>query len=92
MSRTKKGSKSPGQEYWGKRPLNLGCTDQDRKNKRIGVQMERAILKRELAKLPQEPDYDEQEYEPHCEDCAKGVCPIFDINGNQVGVNGDWDI
>ncbi len=73
MSKTKKGSKGPGHEYWGKRPLNQGCTDQGRANKRIGLQIERAILKAELAKLPQEPYYDERE----CEDpCGDGTCPV----------------
>lgn len=43
MSRTKKGKKSPGWDYWGKRPLGFGA--QGTKNKRDGIQRERAQLK-----------------------------------------------
>lgn len=48
MSRTRKGKKSPGWEYWGKRPLNNTGCDGGTKNKRIGIKKERAMLKREL--------------------------------------------
>lgn len=47
MSRTKKGTKSPGHDYWGKRPLKFG--DHGTKGKRVGIQRERAIEKRKLA-------------------------------------------
>jgi hypothetical protein len=51
MSRTKKGKKPPGWDYWGKRPLELGAFGK-RKNKRKAkqeqIQRERSILKREL--------------------------------------------
>ena len=48
MSRTKKGKKPVGWDYWGKRPIGMGI--QGTKNKRVGVQKERAILKRQLKK------------------------------------------
>ena len=48
MSRTKKGKKSPGSEYWGKRPLGWGANGT--KDKRIGIKKERAIEKRKLKK------------------------------------------
>lgn len=48
MSRTKKGSKSPGQEYHGKRPLEFG--GKGKKDKRHGIQVERAQLKQKLKK------------------------------------------
>lgn len=95
MSKTKKGSKSSGQEYWGKRPLKHISKDVTG-DKRTGIQRERAILKAELAKEPTEPYYDEQEYVPHCPECAKGTCPMYKIAEDgtlvQLGVNGDWDI
>lgn len=52
----------------------------------------RQKLKRELAKEPIESEYDPEEYEPHCEACAKGTCPMYDEFGNQVGVNGDYGV
>lgn len=91
MARTKKGKKSPGHEYWGKRPVGWSYGHSRNGGKQIGSQRERAILKRELSKEPHEPEYDEQEYEPYCPDCAKGICPLYDENGNQVGVNGDYE-
>lgn len=53
MSRTKKGSKPPGWDYWGKRPLGYGAAGRPknkRKEKQEQKQRERAILKRELKK------------------------------------------
>ena len=44
MSRTKKGSKSPGWDYWGKRPIGQGANGT--KNKRIGIKRERQQLKK----------------------------------------------
>lgn len=50
MSRTKKGQKPPGWDYWGKRPgLGMGAGGKPkskRKEKRIGIKKERAALKR----------------------------------------------
>jgi hypothetical protein len=51
MSRTKKGKKPPGWDYWGKRPLELGAFGRPknkRKAKQEQIQRERSILKREL--------------------------------------------
>jgi hypothetical protein len=49
MSRTKKGTKHKWADlYWGKRPLGYGA--QGTKSKRVGIQRERAILKREVKK------------------------------------------
>lgn len=48
MSKTKKGAKPPGWEYWGKRPIGSGASGT--KNKRDGIQRERAKAKRELKK------------------------------------------
>ncbi|MCX9024635.1 MAG: hypothetical protein OIN85_00900 [Candidatus Methanoperedens sp.] len=45
MSRTKKGKKGAGWEYWGKRPLRGG--GRGTKGKRDGIQVERAKLKRQ---------------------------------------------
>lgn len=51
MSRSKKGKKAPGWDYWGKRPLGFGAMGKSH-NKRIQkqeqIQRERTILKREL--------------------------------------------
>lgn len=48
MSRSKKGNKAPGWEYWGKRP----------------TKGEKAKLKQALLKEPQEPEYCPKEYVP----------------------------
>lgn len=52
MSRTKKGTKAPGNEYWGRREgLKYGATGKPkskRAEKQAGKQRERAILKRKL--------------------------------------------
>lgn len=52
MSRTKKGKKGPGHDYWGRRPLGLG--DHGTRGKRVGIQRERAQGKKELIKLKKE--------------------------------------
>ena len=41
---------------------------------------------------PTQPYYDSAEYVEDCELCRNGTCPIFDSEGNQVGVNGDFGI
>jgi hypothetical protein len=54
MSRTKHNRKPPGWDYWGKREgLGMGAGGKPsgkKKEKRIGIKRERAILKRELNK------------------------------------------
>jgi hypothetical protein len=52
LSRTKKGKKSPGWDYWGKRPLGFG--DSGTKGKRIGLKKERALAKQKLIKIKKE--------------------------------------
>lgn len=74
MSRTKKGKKSPGQEYWGKRPISMSCVTNGTKDKRDGIQRERAILKRCTQAQPTEPEWDENEYIEPCEDPTCPVC------------------
>lgn len=55
MSRTKKGKKPVGWDYWGKRPLGFGAGGQNKaKEKQEGIQRERAIKKRELRKEAEE--------------------------------------
>lgn len=48
MSRTKKGKKPCGWDYWGKRPIGLGANGTE--NKRVGIQRERAKEKAKLRK------------------------------------------
>jgi hypothetical protein len=48
MSRTKKGKKPPGWDYWGKRPLGFGSSGT--KGKRTGIKRERAQAKQALEK------------------------------------------
>jgi hypothetical protein len=48
MSKTKKGKKPVGDEYWGKRPINKRLVSSGPKAKRDGIQRERAIAKREI--------------------------------------------
>ena len=47
MSRTKKGTKGPGYEYWSRRPAK-GCVDPGKSNKTITHRLERAAAKRKL--------------------------------------------
>ncbi len=47
MSRTKKGTKGPGYEYWSRRPAK-GCVDPGKSNKTITHRLERAAAKRTL--------------------------------------------
>lgn len=63
MSRTKKGSKGPGYEYWGKRPLKASHPGGGTKNKRVAIQRERAVGKRSVAKEPVEGHFHEAEIE-----------------------------
>lgn len=48
MSRTRKGKKPIGSDYWGKRPIGFGSSGT--KEKRLGIKKERAVLKEELRK------------------------------------------
>lgn len=48
MTRTKKGQKPVGWDYWGKRPIGLGANGT--KAKRVGIKKERSKLKREIKK------------------------------------------
>ena len=52
MSRTKKGAKGPGYEYWSRRPAK-SCTDPGKENKTITHRLERAAAKRELKRAPE---------------------------------------
>lgn len=63
MTRTKKGSKPPGFEYWGRRETH---------SKDIVHGKERMKAKQELLKEPIEPEYDPQEYISHVNKCC--VC------------------
>lgn len=54
MSRTKKGKKGAGYEYWGKRPLGFG--DHGTKGKRVGIQKERAASKTKERKAKRDQD------------------------------------
>lgn len=72
MSRTKKGAKGPGYEYWGKR--RGSGLPHGRSGKDIYHGQERADAKRELLKEPRTPVYSSEEYvgcdpEGEC-DCA----------------------
>jgi len=49
MSRTKKGAKGPGYEYWSRRPAK-GCVDPGKENKAVTHRLERAAAKRQLNK------------------------------------------
>ena len=60
MSRSKKGSKPPGYEFWGKR--RGGGFHRTTGVKQMIHQMERAEAKQELIKAPREPEWDPEEY------------------------------
>lgn len=47
MSRTTKGAKGPGYEYWSRRP-SKGCVEPGKKNKVITHRLERAAAERKL--------------------------------------------
>lgn len=61
MTRTKKGSKAPAYEFWGKRP---GSLTSGPKAKKITHKIERAKGKQRLIQEPKEPEHDPQEYVP----------------------------
>ena len=56
MARTNKGKKSPGSEYWGKRPLY--GSDSGTKGKRLGLKRERAQTKQKLLKEKKDENLD----------------------------------
>ncbi len=62
MSRSLKGKKNVGYEYWSKRPGN--CLPPGRTSKDITHSIERARAKQALLKEPIEPEYDQREYVP----------------------------
>lgn len=74
MSRTKKGSKGPGHEYWGRRPLNNSGCDLGTKNKRIGIQKERARTKSETDSQCKDPTctMNNNESSFFCIKCVRG--------------------
>lgn len=49
MSRTKKGKKPCGWDYWGKRPLGMG--DHGTRGKRVGIKKERAVANQKLHRV-----------------------------------------
>lgn len=53
MSRSRKKSKGPGYEYWGKRP---GPRDPGKENKKITHRMERAKKQQEISRIKKEYD------------------------------------
>lgn len=66
MSRTKKGKKSPGYDYWGKRALSGDC-GHGAEVKQMTHKIERARAKQDLLREPREPEYDPREYVPEDE-------------------------
>ena len=48
MSRTKKGSKGPGFEFWGRRPAKMDFPPPGKETKIITHRQERAAAKRQL--------------------------------------------
>ena len=52
MSRTKKGSKGPGYEYWSRRPAKIAFPSPGRETKKITHRQERAVSKRALNAQP----------------------------------------
>lgn len=54
MSRSKKGTKPHGFDYWGTRPIGMGANGT--KNKRVGIKKERAKNKAKLLKEKKEED------------------------------------
>lgn len=50
MSRTKKGGKGPGFEYWSRRPAKVADPEPGRETKKITHRQERAVSKRDLKK------------------------------------------
>lgn len=63
MSRTKKGKKPIGYDYWGKRALSGSCGF-GQVIKKITARIERARAKASTRKEPIEPEYDEREFVP----------------------------
>ena len=54
MSRTKKGSKSPGYDFWSRRPPGGGCAGSGPEAKKITHKAERAEKKRVILKEKKE--------------------------------------
>ena len=69
MSRSKKKTKGPGHEYWGKRAISRnGGAVPGKVTKKLTHSKERAENKQKLLKEPHEPEYDDREYVAR-EDC-----------------------
>ena len=49
MSRSKKGKKDPGSEFWGKRPMSMSSPSKE--NKKLTHSKERAQAKQKLARI-----------------------------------------
>lgn len=64
MSRSKKGGKSPGYEFWSARPTNKHGGGVGRTYKKLTHQIERAQAKQELLKEPHDPEWDERKAAP----------------------------
>jgi hypothetical protein len=62
MSRTQKGKKGVGYEYWSKRPGN--CLPPGKTSKKLTHARERAQQKEALLKEPIETEYDAREWTP----------------------------
>lgn len=56
MSRTRKGSKGPGFEYWSRRPTKFHYADPGKETKRNTHRLERQEGKREAKQEESEPD------------------------------------
>jgi hypothetical protein len=80
MSKTKKGSKGPGYDYWSRRPGNTGSSGFGKTVKKITHAKERMKSKQSLLKEPSEPEYDPREYVP--EDADLTPAAILDARMN----------
>lgn len=89
MSKTKKGSKSLGYDYNGKRGGKKGqghCQGFGPKVKKITHKIERAASKQGLLKEPTEPEYDPREYIP---EAAEAEMAAEDAE-REMGLNRPW--
>lgn len=75
MSRTKKGIKGPGHEYWGKRP---GPIDPGKYSKKVTHKLERIDNKKEvesyLEMCPTCGEYEELDGIHYCVKCDSNTC------------------
>ncbi len=68
MSKTKKGAKGPGFEYWGKRGGKRHGMEPGPYSKDQTHRAERRDGKSIVDEAPREPEYDEREYVPNEEE------------------------